>query len=223
MENTILNQQNEKEFADELSGITLRYISSVRFVIATRSILELERKVYTWLKIGITGACIWGRARIGKSYAVQYIAKSIQQKFGGNFPVIIWNITDHPATEKNFYASLLMAMGLSCPKRDTALFLKERVLNELIIRASDTPYREVVIFIDEAWKLNEADFSWLMDLYNNLKCKDIHIVSFLFGTRELKNLKNELKLCGKDQIVGRFMVCEEHFLASVRNRSYHFV
>ena len=59
MENTILNQQNEKEFADELSGITLRYISSVRFVIATRSILELERKVYTWLKIGITGACIW--------------------------------------------------------------------------------------------------------------------------------------------------------------------
>lgn len=113
MENTILNQQNEKEFADELSGITLRYISSVRFVIATRSILELERKVYTWLKIGITGACIWGRARIGKSYAVQYIAKSIQQKFGGNFPVIIWNITDHPATEKNFYASLLMAMGLS--------------------------------------------------------------------------------------------------------------
>lgn len=183
MENTILNQQNEKEFADELSGITLRYISSVRFVIATRSILELERKVYTWLKIGITGACIWGRARIGKSYAVQYIAKSIQQKFGGNFPVIIWNITDHPATEKNFYASLLMAMGLSCPKRDTALFLKERVLNELIIRASDTPYREVVIFIDEAWKLNEADFSWLMDLYNNLKCKDIHIVSFLFGTR----------------------------------------
>lgn len=88
MENTILNQQNEKEFADELSGITLRYISSVRFVIATRSILELERKVYTWLKIGITGACIWGRARIGKSYAVQYIAKVSNKNSAGIFRLL---------------------------------------------------------------------------------------------------------------------------------------
>ena len=112
MENTTLNQQGES--VDEISSITLRYISSVRFVIPTKSILELERKIYTWLKIGTTGACIWGRARIGKSYSVQYIAKSIQQKFGENFPVIIWNITDHPATERNFYASLLMAMGLAC-------------------------------------------------------------------------------------------------------------
>lgn len=127
MENTALNQQGES--VDEISSITLRYISSVRFVIPTKSILELERKIYTWLKIGTTGACIWGRARIGKSYSVQYIAKSIQQKLGENFPVVIWNITDHPATERNFYASLLMAMGLACPKRDTALFLKERVLN----------------------------------------------------------------------------------------------
>lgn len=220
MENTALNQQGES--VDEISSITLRYISSVRFVIPTKSILELERKIYTWLKIGTTGACIWGRARIGKSYSVQYIAKSIQQKLGENFPVVIWNITDHPATERNFYASLLMAMGLACPKRDTALFLKERVLNELIIRASDTPYREVVIFIDEAWKLGEPDFSWLMDLYNNLKCKDIHIISFLFGTRELKNLKNELKIRGKDQIVGRFMVCEEQFFGICTKQELSF-
>ena len=48
MENTALNQQGES--VDEISSITLRYISSVRFVIPTKSILELERKIYTWLK-----------------------------------------------------------------------------------------------------------------------------------------------------------------------------
>ena len=79
MENTILNQQNEKEFADELSGITLRYISSVRFVIATRSILELERKVYTWLKIGITGACICRPV-----YCQKYPTK-IRREFSGYY------------------------------------------------------------------------------------------------------------------------------------------
>lgn len=154
MENTTLNQQGE--LVDEISSITLRYISSVRFVIPTKSILELERKIYTWLKIGTTGACIWGRARIGKSYSVQYIAKSIQQKFGENFPVIIWNLIRPSCYGKKFLCLSPVAMGLACPKRDTALFLKERVLNELIIRASDTPYREVVIFIDEAWKLGET-------------------------------------------------------------------
>ena len=91
-----------------------------------------------------------------------------------------------------------MAMGISCPKRDTALLLKERVLNELILRACETPYRRVVLFLDEAWKFQEKDFSWLMDLYNNLNQKDIQLAAFLFGTRELKELKTEFKRRGKD-------------------------
>lgn len=67
------------------------------------------------------------------------------------------------------------------------------------------------MFLDEAWKFQEKDFSWLMDLYNILNGRDIQLTAFLFGTRELKDLKNELKKRGKDQIIGRFMINEVQF------------
>lgn len=196
---------------EELSEMTLRYISSSQFIIPTKSILELENKIQAWLRIGACGSITYGRPRLGKTVCLNYIAKGIREKYKSDEIAIIWNITDHPDTERNFYASLLMAMDISCPKRDTALLLKERVLNELILRACETPYRRVVLFLDEAWKFQEKDFSWLMDLYNNLNQKDIQLAAFLFGTRELKELKTEFKRRGKDQIVGRFMINEVQF------------
>ena len=196
---------------EELSEMTLRYTSSSQFIIPTKSILELERKIQTWLTIGVCGSITYGRPRLGKTVCLNYIARKIKEKYNSDEIVIIWNITDHPDTERNFYASLLMAMGFECPKRDTALLLKERVLNELIMRACETPYRRVIVFLDEAWRFHEKDFSWLMDLYNNLNGKDIQLATFLFGTRELKDLKTEFKRQGKDQIVGRFMINEVQF------------
>ena len=81
-------------------------------------------------------------------------------------------------------------------------------MNELIIRAVETPYRRIIILIDEAWRFYEKDFSWLMDLYNNLIARDIQMMTFMFGTRELRDLKSAFKQCGKDQIIGRFMINE---------------
>ena len=194
---------------EELSCMTLCHISSTDFIIPTKGIVELEKILNTWIKIGSTGAILWGRPRIGKSHALQYIASNLHKKYGSEFPVLIWNLTDHPETERSFYASLLLAMGISVEGNNkTALVLKEKVLNLMAVQACETPYRKIVLFIDEAWKLNHRDFSWLMDLYNNLYISGIQLTCFLCGTRELKDLKTELKTQGQDQIVGRFMVHE---------------
>ena len=197
----------DNETMEKMSCMTLRHLSSKGFIIPTKGIKELESRITTLQKIGTTGACIWGRARIGKTRAITYVSNSLCRKY--NFPVFIWTITDHPETEKSFYASLLQAMGISVEGfNKTALILKERVLNLLAVQACESPLRKVILFIDEASKLNEKDFSWLMDLYNNLSLNDIQLVCFLCGTRELKDLKTDLKIQGKDQIVGRFMVNE---------------
>ena len=211
MDDFLLGTQDYDPSDEELSEMTLRYMSSSQFIIPTKNILELEQKILTWLMIGACGSITYGRPRIGKTACLNYIARKIREKYHNDEVVIIWNITDHPDTERNFYASLLMAMGIKYLKRDTALLLKERVLNELIVRACETKYRRVIIFLDEAWKFQEKDFSWLMDLYNNLNGKDIQLAAFLFGTRELKDLKSEFKRRGKDQIVGRFMINEMQF------------
>ncbi len=203
--------RTENLTAKQISDMTIRYITSPAFVIPTRGILEAEAKIKTWITIGACGGIIYGRPRIGKTRCIYHIFEALQSKECGNLPVIIWNITDHPDTEKNFYASFMMAMGFNYPKYQTALALKERVLNELIIRAVETPYRRIIILIDEAWKFYEKDFSWLMDLYNNLIASDIQMMTFMFGTRELRDLKATFKQCGNDQIIGRFMINEIHY------------
>ncbi len=195
-----------------ISELTLRKISSSDFIIKTKAIHDLENKLLSWLSTTACGGIVYGRARIGKTKALNSIAETIRQKYGENFPVIIWNVTDHAVTEKNFYTSLLMAMGLErIPTHSTALALKERCLNELAMAAYETAFRKVVIMLDEAWKLSEKDFAWLMDLYNNLNRKDILLTCFLFGTKELKGYKSTLKSIGQDQIVGRFMINEFQF------------
>lgn len=210
--NTALDMNNTDTVIDEIRAEnTVRFLASNEFIIPTKCIVDLERKLMMWSAIGATGACVWGRPRLGKSFSIQYIAKKFKEKYGEDFPVIIWNVTDHPDTERSFYASILLAMGLKVPKSFSSIFLKERLINEIKLMATGTRLRRVVFFIDEAWKLHLTDFSWLMDLYNNVALENIHFTCFLFGTRELKDLKRELQCNGKEQIVQRFMIKEEEF------------
>ena len=190
---------------------TVRYLSSNNFIIPTKCIQDLEKKLMMWSKIGATGACIWGRPRLGKSFSIQYIASKFKEKYGENFPVVIWNVTDHPPKERSFYASILLEMGLSAPKSMTAIYLKEKLINHIKVMAYETKLRRVIFLIDEAWQLQLCDFSWLMDLYNNLALENVHFTCFLFGTKQLKDLKGQLQCAGMDQIVERFMIKEEVF------------
>ena len=194
-----------------MSDMTIEHLSK-SIIIPTKNVIDLEQQIQKWIAIGAIGGCVWGRPRIGKTHAMNYIARGLDKRFGEHFPCFVWNITDHPDTEKTFYASILMAMGCSViTTRKTALELKDRLLNALCVCANEHRLRKIVMFIDEAWQLNEADFSRLMDLYNNLALKKVQFTCFLFGTRELHDLKNDLKIRGKDQIIGRFMVYETQF------------
>lgn len=135
----------------------------------------------------------------------------MQERYGKDFPVIMWDVTDHAVTQKNFYSTLLTAMGVPHKNSSTALTLRERTLNELVLRANETIFHKVVIMIDEAWRFAENDFSWLMDLYNVLRRSDIQLTCFLFGTWELCELKETFKRNKKNQIVERFMNNEYQF------------
>ena len=97
---------------------------------------------------------------------------------------MLCDITDHPVTEKNFYSTLLTAMGVKHTVNHTALVLKNRVLSGTcdIMRY---PFNKVVLMIDEAWRLDEKDFTWLMDLYNILRRYNLQLITVFFSTNEL--------------------------------------
>ena len=127
-----------------VSEFTINNLMSQNYVIATRAILDLEPQLMELIYVSETGALICGRARIGKTHAISHLMMTISADYGTDFPVIKWNVTDHVPTERGFYADLLMSLGCASPtKGQTAMVLKERVLNEMVILGHKTPYKNL--------------------------------------------------------------------------------
>ena len=194
------------------SMTTLSYLNSSEFYIATSSIFELLEQINTWLVMGVCGAMIYGRARIGKTTAISYIVDALHLRYGDAFPVITWSLTEHALStkDKTFYANILDALGLDITayKRVTALELKNKVINYFAIKAAATPFRKIVLMIDEAYKLDYREYFWLMDIYNSLFTKyGIQLTVFLVGTpHEMIDMRNAFKAEKQLQIVERFML-----------------
>lgn len=194
---------------------------SNQFNIATQEILLLKEKTLEWIGNGIPGAIIYGRPRIGKTRAILYISAKLKEKYGRELPVFIYNATNHVPKDKYLYSELLKVVGHIDSEKGTVTALKERLMNSLASYACNTKYRKIVLFIDEAYHLADKDFQWLMDIYNNLNLKNIHMSIFLIGTEELKAKKQALILSRQHQIVGRFMVEESRFhgIKSIKDMS----
>ncbi len=187
------------------------YFVSNEFNIATSAIIELQNKILKWVADGTPGAIVYGRPRIGKTRAILYIASVLKAKYGRDLPIYVLNATEHIPKNKFFYSELLKTVGHPEFDKGTVSMLKERLLNSLFTSACNTKYRKIILFIDEAYNFSEKDFKWLMDIYNNLNLKDIHLYVFLIGSDELLARKHALVMAKQHQIVGRFMVEECHF------------
>ncbi len=196
---------------DQIYDSLDNFFVSNEFNITTTAILNLQNKILSWLANGTPGAIIYGRPRIGKTRAILYISNSLRAKYGPELPIYVLNATVHTPTDKFFYSELLKTIGHAEFDRGTATVLKDRLLNAMTVTACSTKSRKIILFIDEAYNFTEKDYKWLMDVYNNLNLRNIHLTVFLVGSEELKACKNGLILARQHQIVGRFMVEEDNF------------
>lgn len=187
------------------------FLGSKHFTIPTRQIMILKSLVDEWISSNSCGAIIYGKSRSGKTRAIQYISEHLKNTYGKELPVIIFNATDHIPTQKTFYSQLLVTIQHEDPHKGTAVQMRQRLVNRLIEAALDTKYRRIVLFIDEAYLLDEKEYTWLIDIYNELYHSDIILTVFLIGTIELKKQKAGFITSKKQQIVLRFMVNEFEF------------
>lgn len=188
-----------------------RYLGSIQYTIPTKSILDLQNKVEEWISMNDCGAIIFGESRTGKTRAIRYISMHLKEKYSSQLPVYTFTATDHVPTQKTFYASLLATIGHEEPHKGTAVQMRQRLVNRIIVNALDTKYRRAILFVDEAYLLSDKEYLWLIDIYNELNLQDILFTVFLFGTSELKQQKKGYIAAGKKQIVLRFMVNEFEF------------
>lgn len=195
-----------------------RYLGSIQYTIPTKCILDLQSKVEEWISMNDCGAIIYGESRVGKTRAIRYISMHLKDKYSLQLPIYTFTATDHVPTQKTFYASLLSAIGHEDPHKGTAVQMRQRLVNRIIVNALDTKYRRAVLFIDEAYLLSDKEYLWLIDIYNELNLQDILFTVFLFGTKELKQQKTGYIAAGKKQIVLRFMVNEFEFRGITNQR-----
>ncbi len=188
-----------------------RYLGSLDYTIPTISILNLKKEIESRMSANDCGCIIYGKSRAGKSRAIHYISEHLKAKYGTELPIYYYCATDHVSTQKAFYSSLLFTLGHEDASRGTAVQMRDRIIKRLIVDSLDTKYRRAVLFVDEAYLLDEKEYKWLIDIYNALDANNILFTVFLVGTRELLLQKQEFIRAKKEQIVYRFMVHEFEF------------
>lgn len=188
-----------------------RRIGSKQALISTRQVNDLQTQVIEWIQSNSCGGIVYGPSRCGKTCAIHYISQSLKEIYGMELPVYCFTATAHIPTQKAFYESMLIMLNHEQPSKGTANQMRQRLVNRIVANALETPYQMAVLWIDEAYLLNENEYLWLIDIYNALAINDILLTVILVGTKELLDVKKGFIASGKQQIIQRFMVKEAKF------------
>lgn len=183
-----------------------------RYVIATPPVCRLYEDVRTWVVNRAHGGMVFGKQRFGKTRAVRYVLAQLAHDFGKSLPVFSINCRDYRLpTENTFFEDLLRSVGhaflsgKASVKRDRmAEFLHERAQGE-------GGKNRLVVILDEAQKLQEMHFRWLVDLHNELDARGVTTTWILVGQEELVHQREVFVTSKRMQIVGRFMVHQHRF------------
>lgn len=103
------------------------------------------------------------------------------------------------------------AIGHEKAETGAAYVKRARLLNKLIEMLQASRQNVLVVFGDEAQKLEIEEYEWLREVHDELEKNGFRMVTFLIGQPQLKNRKTSLKQAGQTQIVGRFMIDDIEF------------
>lgn len=181
------------------------------YLIDTIAINEIADSIFNWIQLRIPGGIVYGAPRLGKTRAIKYIKNVFDYKYPNQWLnlSILTRKRKTPNEDKFFefflkdVAHELFSIGRSYAKRD-------RLTNFLLDKGNKTIRNQIVLFIDDAQRLTNIEYEWLMDIYNELDSFGITLTTLLFGQTEIAQRRN-LYLTTDKQIVGRFMIHEVRF------------
>lgn len=192
------------------------------YLVDTTSINEMAEHMLYWINSRIPGAIVYGPPRIGKSRAIKYLIKVFEYKYPNQW-VNLNILTRYRKTpnEDSFFEFFLKDVGHDLFDSGKATAKRNRLLNFLLDRGNRTVRNQIVLFVDDAQRLTQPYYDWLMDVYNELDNYGITLTTILVGQTELSHRRNSFLTTHK-QIVGRFMINEKRFygIKSIKELSY---
>lgn len=173
--------------------------------IITEATMEAYDRVVEVIRHGVPGCVITGANRVGKSMAVRIIADKIEHDFPGEIAVFTGIVKIAGKTSQgDFYRRLLSAMNVRYDQRLRVSELEDLVVSAITMEAFDNG-DNAILFLDEASNMQDAEFEYLMNVYNRVKDVGISFTTVLVGTDALLRKKEHFKSIGQTQIVARFM------------------
>lgn len=182
-------------------------IETTRYILSTPSISRLLEAVRQWVDNRVPGAVIFGQPRFGKTRAIYYVSQNLPMLFGEKLPIMTLPCREYKiSSENSFFQDLLRSSGHAMSSNGSASAKRDRLIEYLYEKAECSGQNRLIMFADEAQRLHEAHYNWLMDVYNELDAKGIHMTVLLVGQKELLHQRSAFVNTEKAQIVGRFMV-----------------
>lgn len=187
-------------------------VETTRYILPTPSIGTSYNAVIQWIENRAPGGMIHGKPRLGKTRAIQYLSRLLTEKFGNNLPVITLLCRDYKfPSESTFFEDLLRAAGHALYKSGKPAAKRDRLIEYLSEKVEFTHQDRLILFLDEAQKLHEQHYKWLIDVHNELDERNVSVIVLLVGQDELLHQYSAFQHTEKTQIVGRFMVHQIKF------------
>jgi AAA domain len=188
-------------------------LTQQKYIVPTPSIEALYEQVKKCILMRVPGGIVYAHTRYGKTYAIRYIRGMLRQDYPGIVTFLFGCQKHRYPSEKLFFGSLLKAAKHANANSGTVGQLRSRLVQLFVdLVSSSKPKRNLlIVFADEAQKLELEEYEWLREIHDELEELGIRMITFLVGQPQLKNQKEALKRAGENQIVGRFMIDEFGF------------
>lgn len=178
------------------------------YMIPTPGIDALISLVRKCVRSRLPGAIVYGESRMGKTYAIRYARAQIQEEFG-LISTFDFQCERHKnLSEDSFFTELLIAVGHKDPHSGKISKKRSRLIDYLMEKATSSRSRVIVLFADEAQRLQLYEYEWLRDVHDKLGSCGVKLITILVGQNDLLNQKHSLRQANQTQVVARFMVNE---------------
>lgn len=209
----VTQETNDKSYSDRpFIQDGFHPVETGRYLLPTNEIVRMYNAVKRWLDNRSPGAIVYGRPRIGKTNAITFLINYLKQQLGESLPVFHILCDQHnKANENTFFENILRDIGHGLQLNGNSNAKRDRLVKFLLLQGEMSGHNRIILFFDDAQRLFEIQYGWLMDIYNLLNRYGISLTVILVGQEELIHQKNAFIQAKKAQIIGRFMVHEYKF------------
>lgn len=180
-------------------------VVTTRFEFPTPPLIRAVEAIIPIIASGGPGCAFVAYPRFGKSRAINYCRARLPEVFPRD-PIISFHAHHETLSNaRNFFADLYKQSGFSLKKPNPPRDIRDMVVRAWFVEAMSRRSQRLIFFGDEMQRLSANEFTWLIDISNDLESYGIRMTSILFGQPELAGLRAIFKSSGRGDILGRFM------------------